>query len=163
MFEIKVTVEIPDLVKAAEMLAGYKVECEKKGYLESLEALKTQIPEAVPPYTAPDMPVPTTTGSTPDANIVPATTTAPVITNPAPVIPPAPAPITPPTVAPTAAPAFTLMQVAKAGADLITAKPQLQPQLVELLGRFGAQTVKDLPQNRLGEFAAELRALGGKI
>ena len=175
MFEIKVTVEIPDLVKAAEMLAGYKVECDKKGYLEIQEALKTQIPEAVPPYnapdmpvptttgSAPDMPVPTTTGSAPDANTVLGTTTAPVITNPAPVITPAPAPVTPPTVAPTAAPAFTLMQVAKAGADLITAKPQLQPQLVELLGRFGAQTVKDLPQNRLGEFAAELRALGGKI
>ena len=43
MFEIKVTVEIPDLMKAAQMLAGVKC----KGYLESLENLKTQIPEAI--------------------------------------------------------------------------------------------------------------------
>ena len=150
MFEIKVTVDIPDLVKAAQMLAGLKIECEKKGILESLEALKTQIPEAVPPYTAPDMPVPTTTGSTPDANTVPTTATAPT-------------PVVPPVAAPTAAPTYTLAQVAKAGAELLTGKPALIPQLQELLKKYGAQTAQELPLDRLGEFAAELRAMGARI
>jgi hypothetical protein len=121
MFEIKVTVEIPDLVKAAEMLAGYN----GKGYLESLEALKTQIPEAVPPYTAPDMPLPVA--------------------------------------APTAAPAFTVEQVAKAGANLLTSKPDLMGPLQELLSRYGVGSVKELPTDKLGEFAAELRKMGAKI
>lgn len=151
MFEIKVTVEIPDLLKAAQMLAGAR----SKGYVENLEAPKTQIPEAVPPYTAPAAPVfpapVTTIPAEQQAVFTPATAPA------------APAPATPPVVAPTAAPTFTLAQVAKAGADLITVKPALQKELVELLSRFGAKTVKDLPQDRLGEFAAELRALGGKI
>ena len=157
MFEIKVTVDIPDLVKAAQMLAGYKVECEKKGILESLEALKTQIPEAVPPYNAPAGPVmPDPTPVTPVATMpaeqqaVSTTTTAPT-------------PVVPPVAAPTAAPAYTLAQVAKAGAELLTGKPALIPQLQELLKKYGAQTAQELPLDRLGEFAAELRAMGARI
>lgn len=152
MLEIKVTVDIPDLVKAAQMLAGLK----GKGYLESLEALKTQIPEAVPPYTAPAVPLPDPTPVTPVAAVpaeqlaVSATTTAPT-------------PVVPPVAAPTAAPAYTLAQVAKAGAELLTGKPALIPQLQELLKKYGAQTAQELPLDRLGEFAAELRAMGARI
>ena len=150
MFEIKVTVEIPDLVKAAEMLAGYKVECDKKGYLESLEALKTQIPEAVPPYNAPAGPV------MPDPTPVPDYNQATAATAPTPVVPPVAAPVA-------SAPAYTLAQVVKAGAKLLTAKPALIPQLQELLKKYGASTAQELPLDRLGEVAAELRAMGARI
>lgn len=144
MFEIKLTVDIPDLVKAAQLLTG------GKGYLEKLEALKTQIPDAVPPYTAPAGPV----LPQPDPNTVPTTVTVPA---------PVTTPVTTPVTAPTAAPAFTLAQVARAGAQLLTAKPALQNDLMALLGRYGAKTAQDLPQDRLGEFAAELRQMGAQI
>ena len=156
MFEIKVTVEIPDLVKAAQMLSGFKVECEGRGYMDLLENLKTQIPEAVPPYTVtagPVLPQPDPAPVTPAATMpaeqqaVSTTTTAPT-----PVVPPV-----------TAAPAFTLAQVSKAGAELLTSKPALIPQLQELLKKYGAATAQELPLDRLGEFAAELRAMGARI
>lgn len=155
MFEIKVTVEIPDLVKAAQMLAGIKVEREEKGYLERLEALKTQIPEAVPPYTAPAVPLPDPTPVTPVTAMPDPNTVQPTVT--------APTPVVPPVAAPTAAPAYTLAQVAKAGAELLTSKPALIPQLQELLKKYGASTAQELPLDRLGEFAAELRAMGARI
>lgn len=157
MFEIKLTVDIPDLVKAAQLLTG------GKGYLEKLEALKTQIPDAVPPYNAPAGPVlpqPNPTPITPvvtmpaEAQVVPTTVTVPA---------PVTTPVTTPVTAPTAAPAFTLAQVARAGAQLLTAKPALQNDLMALLGRYGAKTAQDLPQDRLGEFAAELRQMGAQI
>lgn len=97
----------------------------------------------VAPYTAPEAPWP--------AN-------QPII-NPA-VQPPAPAPVAAPVAA---APAFTVEQVAKAGAALLTAKPDLMEQLQALLTKYGAGSVKELPANKLGEFAAELRKMGAKI
>lgn len=89
----------------------------------------------VAPYTAPDMPLPT------EATTSPAPVTAPVA----------------------AAPAFTVEQVAKAGAALLTSKPDLMEPLQELLSRYGVGSVKELPADKLGEFAAELRKMGAKI
>lgn len=135
MFEIKLTIEIPDLLKAVQLL----------------KAAETP----VAPYTAPAMPLPDPTPVTPTVTrpvtqqTVSATTTAPV----------PPAPVT----APTAAPSFTIAQVSRAGAMLLTAKPELQGELMGLLGRFGAKTAQELPQDRLGEFAAELRRMGANI
>lgn len=160
MFEIKVIVDIPDLVKAAQILAGLKIECEKKGILEGLEALKTQIPEAVPPYNAPAGPVMPDPTPVPDCN---RTTAAPVPDYNQTTAATAPTPVVPPVAAPTAAPAYTLAQVAKAGAELLTGKPALIPQLQALLKKYGAQTAQELPLDRLGEFAAELRAMGARI
>lgn len=68
-----------------------------------------------------------------------------------------------PVAAPTAAPAFTVEQVAKAGANLLTSKPDLMGPLQELLSRYGVASVKELPTDKLGEFAAELRKMGAKI
>lgn len=84
---------------------------------------------------------------------------------------PAPEPVAPytapdmplPVAAPTAAPAYTVEQVAKAGANLLTSKPDLMGQLQQLLSQFGAASVKELPTDKLGEFAAELRKMGAKI
>ena len=138
MFEIKLTVEMPDLLKAAELLVNCAIkvaDAKKAGREAELERVqacaKTETPVA--PYTAPAMPLPDPT--------------------------PAPAPVT----APTAAPSFTIAQVSRAGAMLLTAKPELQGELMGLLGRFGAKTAQELPQDRLGEFAAELRRMGANI
>ena len=64
---------------------------------------------------------------------------------------------------PTAAPAYTQLQVATAGARLLTEKPELQEALMGLLGRYGVQTLTELPQEKLGAFAAELRGMGAKL
>lgn len=87
------------------------------------------------------------------------------------IVPTAPEPVAPytapdmplPVAAPTAAPAFTVEQVAKAGANLLTSKPDLMGPLQELLSRYGVGSVKELPTDKLGEFAAELRKMGAKI
>ena len=89
--------------------------------------------------------------------------TVPVNAAPVPTTAPTPVPTTAPTPVPTAAPAFTLAQVAKAGAELMTQNPGMQPTLQAMLGRYGAQTVQEIPAERLGAFATELRQLGANI
>ena len=110
----------------------------------------------MPPYTAPAGPV------LPQSDPAPVT---PVATMPAEqqavsTTTTAPTPVVPPV---TAAPAFTLAQVSKAGAELLTRNPALIPQLQELLKKYGAATAQELPLDRLGDFAAELRAMGARI
>ena len=151
MFEIKLTVEMPDLVRAVEIVKNtVEVSASQRGselgaLLDVLKQDKcccqadTPEEEPVAPYTAPAVPLPDPTPVTP----------APA---------PAPAPV-----APTAAPAFTLAQVARAGAQLLTSKPELQKPLMDLLGKYGAKTAQQLPLDRLGEFAAELRQMGAQI
>ena len=60
-------------------------------------------------------------------------------------------------------PTYTLAQVARAGADLLTAKPALQPKLIETLGKYGASTVVDLKPENLAAFADDIRKMGAKI
>lgn len=89
---------------------------------------------------------------------------APVEPAPAPVAPvePAPAPVAP--VAPVApAPTYTLAQVAKAGADFVTAHPERMPELQAKLQAYGASSVAELNEDQLGAFATELRGMGGAI
>lgn len=87
--------------------------------------------------------------------------TAPAPTHPAaPPVPP-PAPAVP--LAPTAAPSITLEQIARAGADLLTANPTIMPQLNALLQRYGVQSAQQLRPDQLGGFATDLRGLGAKI
>ena len=68
-----------------------------------------------------------------------------------------------PTAAPTAAPTFTLAQVAKAGADFVTAHPEKMGELTAKLAAYGGQSVAQLGESQLGAFATELRAMGGAI
>lgn len=81
------------------------------------------------------------------------------------VVPAAPVtPPVPPTAVPLAqAPSFTLEQVGKAGADLITQNPGKMPELMALLSQFGIQTVQQLKTDQLGAFATALRGMGAKI
>lgn len=75
---------------------------------------------------------------------------------------PVAAPVAP--VAPVATPAGpTRAAVATAGAQLLSQQPGLQTQLVALLGKYGAQTVQDVPEAQLGAFADDLRGLGARI
>lgn len=95
----------------------------------------------------------------------PAAPVAPAPTEPAtPVTPPA-APVAPaPTAVPVAAaPAITLEQVAKAGADLISAAPAKMPELLALLKQYDVPAVNALKPEQVGPFATALRGLGAKI
>lgn len=69
-----------------------------------------------------------------------------------------------PAAVPTAAPpAYTLDQIAKAGADLVASKPGVMPQLQELFKQYGVQTVMQLKPEQLGSVATTLRGMGAKI
>lgn len=83
------------------------------------------------------------------------------------VAPAQPAPaaaITPPGAVPiSAAPGFTQDQVGRAGADLITRDPSKREALFALLQQHGAQTLGQVPPERLGAVAMALRAMGANI
>lgn len=81
----------------------------------------------------------------------------------APTAAPTEAPTSSPTSAPTEAPTFTLAQVAKAGADFVSAHPDKMGELVSKLQAYGVQSVAQLREEQLGSFATELRAMGGAI
>lgn len=84
-------------------------------------------------------------------------TTEPVAPAPQPAEPEAPkAPVAP-------APTYTLEQVSRAGAELISADSGKLPQLRELLQKYGVPAVYELKPEQLGSFATELRALGAQI
>lgn len=84
----------------------------------------------------------------------------PPVGQPSPVAPPPTAPIAPPT-AP--APSYTLDQLNRAGADLITAHPETMPQLNALMGELGVQTLAQLKPEMYGTVALRLRGLGAAI
>ena len=136
MFEIRVTIACPDLLAAAKLLA------------------RNSIPEAV------------------EAPATPAVeTTAKPVSSPAPAMTTTSAPVNTANPAPTAAsvvplsqgPTYTLAQIAKAGADLISQNPGLMPQVNALLAQYGVQAVTDVKPEHYGAFATALRGLGAKI
>jgi hypothetical protein len=79
----------------------------------------------------------------------------------APVVPVTPPPAPP--VPTAAAPAYTLDQVSRAGADLITVKPEAMGALLALMPKYGVQTLTQLKPEQLGAVAIELRGLGANI
>lgn len=152
MFEIHVTVDCPDLVAAATTFANALAGIKSAGNPTVLAApMSAQIP-ATPvaqPVPAPVAPVNPTQTTYPSTHSMP--TSYP--SNTAPV-----------TAAPVAqAPAFTLEQVSKAGADLITAQPAKMQELMALLQQYGVQTIQALPADKLGAFATALRGMGAQI
>lgn len=133
MPELKIKIEVE--IMARELTAA----------LEKLAAAtlggRAPVPSPVPP------------APTPAASPVP----------PAPVPAAAPAPpAPPPSAVPTAPPpAYTLDQIARAGASLMDAGKR-EP-LLALLARYGVQAVTQLQPSQYGVFATELRALGARI
>lgn len=142
MFEIRVTIACPDLLAAAKLLARNSIP----------EAVEAPAAPAVETTAAP-MPVPAPTPVSVPA--VPATSTPVNTANPA----PAAAPVVPLSQGPT----YTLAQIAKAGADLISQNPGLMPQVNALLAQYGVQAVADVKPEHYGAFATALRGLGAKI
>lgn len=113
------------------------------------------VPKTEPAAVVQDAPVPIpTTASAPTASAptVNATQTAPTIFS---------APAQPPVVPQASAKAYTL-------ADLQTAAGPLMDQgkvaeLMALITKFGVQSLTEIPPEKYGEVATELRALGAKL
>lgn len=153
MVEIRITVNCPDLVNAATILAnamaGVKPAANPTAATVTMNVNGTA-PAAQAPVTqtapAPVAQVnPTQTGYSSMPTSYPSNT-APV------------------TEAPVAqAPTFTLEQVSKAGADLITAQPAKMQDLMALLQQYSVQTIQALPADKLGAFATALRGMGAQI
>lgn len=160
MFEINITVSCPDLVQAATILAsamGNKLSGPTTGAPVVADTCGTAQPAA--PVVAPPPAPPV--GQTPPAN----PTANPTIGHPSMTMTGSCPSNTPPvTNVPLAqAPTFTLEQVSKAGADLITAQPAKMQELMSLMAQFGVQTVNALRPDQLGAFATALRGMGAQI
>lgn len=95
-------------------------------------------------------PAATTVPSTPPVQPVPA---APVAQNAASVVNPVPTA--------TATPTYTMEQLAVAATGLIDAGKMQDVQ--NTLATLGAQTLMDLPQEKYGEFASAIKAIGAVI
>lgn len=145
MFEINITVNCPDLVDAATILAtamgGFKV---KERVVATGPSNIAPIADQMP--TAPVAPVNSiATGNT---SVPPSYLAG--------IVPAAGVPLA-------QAPSFTPEQVSKAGADLITAQPAKMQELMGLLAQFGVQTIQALKSEQLGAFATALRGMGAQI
>lgn len=163
MIEIRITVDCPDLVNAAttlaNALAGVKPAAAPAATNVSGTAPVAQYGSAAPVATQTPTPPVSQTAPAPVAQVNPTQTGYPSM--PTNYYPSNTAPVT---AAPVAqAPAFTLEQVSKAGADLITAQPAKMQDLMALLQQYGVQTIQALPADKLGAFATALRGMGAQI
>lgn len=147
MFEVKVTIAVPDLATAITNLATaigsikpFPASNPAPVHAEAPNPISAPDPAAAqPPIPAPTIP------STPSAPVVPA-----VQTNyPTPSVPLA------------APPQYTIDQIMTAGATLMDAGKV--NELLNLLHSFGVQAVMDLKPEQLGAFATAMRDLGAKI
>lgn len=144
MFEIHVTVSCPDLLAAAQLLVHKTAELEAKK--KSLPASPTVLPSQA---ASPAVPVnhstwPAASATASGQNSAPADTVAQAV------------PLA-------AAPTFTLEQICKAGADLVTQTPGMLAQVNGLLAQYGVQAVTDLKPEHFGAVATALRGMGAKI
>lgn len=136
MMEMKIKIDVPELVAAVEKLAA----------AIDKTALNITVPNEgtlnfnMPAGNAPAAPVPTPAA--------PPVTPMPTAAAPAPAVP-------------VTAPTYTLDQIAKAGANLVDAGKM--EQLLALLTKYGVQAVTQLTPDQYGAFATELRALGAQI
>lgn len=146
---LKVIISAPELTAALLALAGASAGNRGMSAAASGPAAVAPAPAAVAPAPAP-APV-LTPASQPAA---------------APIAAPAPVPVPQPVAAPVplaAAPAYTIEQLAHAGADLYMRDPAKGQQAQALLAQFGVQAVTQLPKERYGEFATALRGLGANL
>lgn len=185
MLEINVTVNCPDLLAASQVLAtamAASVEADRSLFGHMVANTRSSVPVQPMPQAGPAAPAMSPsiapTAPTGPSNVVPMTspaspgytaaqTTGPM--TPPPVAPvqsipvgqPAQAPINP--VPTTTAPGFTQAQIAKAGADLITADPSKRQTLNALLYQYGVQTLSQIPPEHYGAVATALRGMGANI
>lgn len=159
MMEMKIKIDVPELVAAVEKLAA----------AIDKTALNITVPNEgtlnfnMPAGNAPAAPVPVQTASvpTPAPVAAPAPAPAPAPTPAAPPMTPMPTAAAPAPAVPVTAPTYTLDQIAKAGANLVDAGKM--EQLLALLTKYSVQAVTQLTPDQYGAFATELRALGAQI
>ncbi len=117
----------------------------------------------VVPVTTPATYAPAPVNPTPPSAV--ASAIPPLTVQPTPVAVTAPVTPTPVTPAanpvPTAVPAYTIEQLARAGAAL--AQSGKMEQALALLAKYGVQAVGQLQPEQYGAFATELRALGAQV
>ena len=151
MMEMKIKIDVPELVAAVEKLAA----------AIDKTALNITVPNEgtlnfnMPAGNAPVAPAPVQTAPTPAPVAAPASAPA------APPVTPMPTAAAPAPAVPVTAPTYTLDQIAKAGANLVDAGKM--EQLLALLTKYGVQAVTQLTPDQYGAFATELRALGAQI
>lgn len=141
MFEINITVNCPDLVNAATILANAMGSNSQPSRPKAATPVTMDVSG-----TAPTNP---TTGS-------PSMMAPMASSSPSNAVPVAGVPLA-------QAPTFTLEQVSKAGAELLSVQPAKMPELMGLLAQFGVQTVNALKPDQLGAFATALRGMGAQI
>lgn len=155
MMEMKIKIDVPELVAAVEKLAA----------AIDKTALNITVPNEgtlnfnMPAGNAPVASAPVQTAPTPAPVAAPAPTPAPAPA--APLVTPMPTAAAPAPAVPVTAPTYTLDQIAKAGANLVDAGKM--EQLLALLTKYGVQAVTQLTPDQYGAFATELRALGAQI
>lgn len=147
--EITVNVTgLDNLANAIFALAKAAGNC-KQGTQVNATKVAPVVQQAVVP-TETVAPAATTVPSTPPVQPVPA---APVAQNAASAVNPAPTA--------TATPTYTMEQLAVAATGLIDAGKMQDVQ--NTLAALGAQTLMDLPQEKYGEFASAIKAIGAVI
>lgn len=60
-------------------------------------------------------------------------------------------------------PKYTLDQISKAAADLITSNAESQTKLLELLKKFNVESLPELKPENYAEFGKELKEVGGNL
>lgn len=152
MMEMKIKIDVPELVAAVEKLAA----------AIDKTALNITVPNEgtlnfnTPAGNAPVAPAPVAAPAP-----APVAAPAPAPTPAAPPVTPMPTAAAPAPAVPVTAPTYTLDQIAKAGANLVDAGKM--EQLLALLTKYGVQAVTQLTPDQYGAFATELRALGAQI
>lgn len=81
----------------------------------------------------------------------------------APLMPAAPVPSATPTAIPTGTVAYDMDTIARAGAALIDQNPAAIGKLMELLAKYGTDTITNIAPAHYGAFVTDLRALGASI
>lgn len=159
MMEMKIKIDVPELVAAVEKLAAAIDKTALNITVPNEGTLNFNMPTGNAPV-AP-APVQTAPAPAPVAAPAPAPAPAPVPTPAAPPVTPMPTAAAPAPTVPVTAPTYTLDQIAKAGANLVDAGKM--EQLLALLTKYGVQAVTQLTPDQYGAFATELRALGAQI
>lgn len=148
---------LDNLANAIFALAKAAGNCKEETQVDATKVTPVVQQTVAPAETA--APTTTTVPSTPpvqNVQPVPTTQTAqatPVAQNTAPAASPAPTA--------TATPTYTMEQLAVAATGLIDAGKMQDVQ--NTLASLGAQTLMDLPQEKYGEFASAIKAIGAVI
>ena len=147
--EITVNVTgLDNLANAIFALAKAAGNCKEGTQVKATKVAPVVQQTVVPTETV--APAATTVPSTPPVQPVPA---APVAQNAASAVNPVPTA--------TATPTYTMEQLAVAATGLIDAGKMQDVQ--NTLAALGAQTLMDLPQEKYGEFASAIKAIGAVI